>query len=256
MKKGILYLACGDRKYLAWCACSALSLRWAGYTGPIRVLVDNLGFDESIFENANVEIFPVKIPCEGDFSSRWIKTKLPHYTPFAQTLYLDCDVIALRHPRSVWKALGNADFGMVRDPQTVATCNHATEAEFYHTLTVCPDSVQYNSGVMAWQTNEVTSHFFELWHQEWQRFQDIDQLALARALAKPLADEKKIALQELPLRFNIYGYETVLQAWSAKTVFWHVWKRADVVFAALFGPIYQEIFDKLCASRTQLNKND
>jgi hypothetical protein len=66
---------------------------------------------------------------------------------------------------------------------TIAQCDHIDPSERTYTLQQCPGEFpQYNSGVIVWQRSAAILNLFAAWKQEWLRFKQHDQLALARAL--------------------------------------------------------------------------
>ena len=131
---GIIYQATGARRYLVFCVCSVQSLRWAGWTGPVRVLVDALDFDTRPFEELGVELVKVDVPRDGKISARWIKTRLDEYSIFERTLYLDCDIIALCNSMLLWDEIGAAELAFARDFTSVEACNHGLRGERELTL--------------------------------------------------------------------------------------------------------------------------
>lgn len=247
-RRGVIYLALGSRRYLALCACSVQSLRWAGYEGPIRVLVDDIAVAEPAFHDLNVElVFVEKLP-ESEMASRSVKTRVYDFAPWPQALYLDCDIIVLQNPESLWDELGESPLGIIDDNPLVSECTHGTRREIELTLAQGVNGRQLNSGVIAWRQCEETRAFFEQWHREWCRFSDIDQLALLRALSLSKLDAKI-----LPRVYNCSSYDSVMEALSAKTIFWHALGGRDVkLFSAVFGPLFKEKCRILCVSFREL----
>lgn len=250
---GVIYVALCSRRYLALCACSVQSLRWAGYAGAVRVLVDDIGVAQEAFAGLDVELVQVAAPSRKEMSSRAAKTQLYDYAPWPQSLYLDCDIIALRDPTPLWSELGAADVALVKAGldanYSVASCFHSTRHERDWTLRQGVDGMQFNGGVMLWRRSEKTRTFFEHWHREWQRFKDIDQLALLRALSS-----SKAVAQTLP---HIYNCDIFAAAFVARDdiVFLHALGGRDVsVFQEHFGALFDEKCRVLQVSPRDLKK--
>lgn len=162
-ERGVIYIALCSRRYLALCACSVQTLRWAGYEGAVRVLVDNIDVAQAAFAGLEVELVQVAAPSQKEMSSRAAKTQLYDYAPWPQTLYLDCDIIVLRDLAPLWDELNAADLALVKAGReanySVARCFHSTRRERDWTLRQGIDGTQFNGGVMAWHRNEKTRVF-------------------------------------------------------------------------------------------------
>lgn len=253
-ERGVIYIALCSRRYLALCACSVQSLRWAGYEGAIRVLVDDIGVVQAAFADLNVELVQVEEPSKEEMSSRCVKTQLYDYAPWSHTLYLDCDIIALRDPTPLWNDFGAADLALAKagynGDYSVADCVHGTRRERDWTLQQGVDGAQFDGGVMLWRCCPETRTFFEHWNREWQRFKDIDQLALLRAL-----HSSKTVAQTLPRIYNCAAYSSVLSATNEGVVFLHALGGRDVdTFRAAFGTLFDEKCRLLQISRRDLKK--
>lgn len=175
MTTGILYCYAGaDPAYLTYLTASVKSLRNQGYAGPISVVTN-----EAV-SIAGVDL----IPAPAFSNLKELKVKSFALSPYDQTLYLDCDTYALLPIDPIWAYLGSGDLAMSGwSTPLLSGVRHGTQAEKDYTLTICPPSmIHYNSGVVLWTKNAGTTAFFSKWVEEWGRYSDIDELALARAL--------------------------------------------------------------------------
>lgn len=146
------------------------SLAKIGYAGPITKVCDSEG---------------------SGYASRSYKTRLPVISPYRDTLFLDADIIALRSFDELWENLNSGDLWMAPDlHRTVHDAladfsSRSTREERGATKAVCPpDQNFFNSGVILFRKTAQVAAFFETWHEEWQRYRQIDQFAAARAMAR------------------------------------------------------------------------
>jgi hypothetical protein len=132
-----------------------------------------------------VSISGVAVIAAPSFSTpKELKVKSFALSPYDQTLYLDCDVYALAAIDEIWSNLSS--FGLYLAKGMIPTIDgvkHGESDELAYTLGVCPsDFPHYNSGVVLWSKSSTTDALWASWAVEWDRFKDIDELALARAL--------------------------------------------------------------------------
>ena len=183
--QGVLYLSIGgDFTYLT--QQSIGYLRRTGYTGPVRVVTDT----EDLSYDPDVEIVHVP-PVDGPWGSRHYKTQLNKFA-FDTTLYLDSDTLPIAPIDGIWDALRwgdiclahdlESDVGSFLDASWVKTNVTRAELEYMDRLDLHGQSY-FNSGVMLWRQSPLIDRLFVLWHEEWQRFRNLDQMALVRAIA-------------------------------------------------------------------------
>lgn len=114
---------------------------------------------------------------------RWAKVNLDKLTPWKWTLFLDADT-RIRGDLSIGFRLLAAGYDLVMVPsrsQRNKGLQHLGREERRMTLDELPlDPLQLNTGVM-WFGPGIGS-LFEIWREEWERWQDKDQGALLRAL--------------------------------------------------------------------------
>lgn len=184
---GVLYLSIGT-------SCAQLTvqsvsfLRQSGYDGSIRVVSDSHlpGGDELEFET-------IVVPAvESTWESRQYKTQLNRFA-FERTLYLDADTLPIASVDALWDELRWADICLAHDIQSdVGSFLNVSRGKEH----LSPDELiymdglplrsrhYYNSGVMLWRQCPSVDRLFRVWHREWKRFRNLDQLALVRAIAQ------------------------------------------------------------------------
>lgn len=203
-KKGVVYCATGSGAYLEAALISAIALRNLEPDLPITIISDKQALPTSRLSHYGIDtrrFSQGELPGEHlPFLSRYLKTRLIHFSPYEETLLLDADILPHQSVRDLWTALNHGDIAMVKDRlPTVELCDHVAAEEKRYTLTkVDPTTTQYNSGVLLWRKNAAMVALFDDWHQEWQRFYKQDQLALVRSLHKT-----QTQVVDLPGTYNI-----------------------------------------------------
>lgn len=124
--------------------------------------------------------------------SRHYKTWMHKLTPYdGVTLFLDDDTVINKPLPSLESLLGAGDVALGGEPpypHVRAICSKSSRRRQYrreqrHTLGVCnPEQPYYNSGVFLFRRTPAAVAMLDCWHEEWQRFQSVDQLALCRAM--------------------------------------------------------------------------
>jgi Glycosyl transferase family 8 len=206
VSRGVIYCATTGIAYLEAALISALALRQHEPELPITLVYDHANIPLWLFHDALQphNITPRFVATDQlsplVFGSRWIKTRLNEFSPYAETLFLDGDILPLQPVGDLWAALSENDFAMVPDRlPTIGECDHIAVDEKDYTLAILPGSTrQFNSGVMLWRHNEPVKALFQQWHLEWLRFAKQDQLALVRAIATT-----QTGITELPRIYNI-----------------------------------------------------
>ena len=143
-------------------------------------------------------------------ASRYYKTQMHRLSPFSGvTAFLDDDIIVHRELPSFEDILAGAEIAVTPDagrPTIGEACSRGcywvSEAERrYMNEHYSPSLPQWSSGPLLFSKTENVTAALDEWHTEWMRFQDIDQLALARAL---VANPVRIQ----PLAVDAYNYWT------------------------------------------------
>ena len=198
MNCGVVYLALGAL-YRDFTILSIQWLRRFGYSGPIRVVTDlpDWPVDRLGCEIVNVPSLDQGVP------TRHYKTRLDIYG-YDTTLYLDADTLPVSSIDDIWQEASFADVCMTRDRHLniqdlvderakskkvwqgwTPSSQEQREKEFRYMAELRLMLVPYfNAGVMLFRRNAATARLFEVWHEEWSRFRNEDQLALVRAIDK------------------------------------------------------------------------
>jgi hypothetical protein len=240
-KRGVVYCALQAPIYLEAALISAWLLRQVEPDLPIVLLSD---FKELAAATARLKltvqlIDPVALGCpEQGWQSRWVKTQLPHLSPFDETLYLDADILPLQPIAPIWSVLDQAVMAMAIDTKaTLADCSHVEAPEKAYTLQHCsPDSLQFNGGVVLWRRCAETTALFETWQQEWQRFQKQDQLALVRAIQR-----QGTSIHPLPKAYNFPIAHLTPEVYKTEAIrLLHCW--GGLVHTGRFRALAEQLF--------------
>lgn len=201
---GIIYLAVGKPEYLTYTENSIRSLRKVGYKGAVKVIHDN---DAIIKYDIMKDCILQKVMSGPGVASRQIKTQMNIYSPFQKTLYVDADTIFLKNPEPVWDEFRKEDIYMavdicptVRDiPKMLDKYkNELFRKENAYTYSVCVKEQQYfNAGVALWRKSAAVDLLFRVWNEEWKRYKNVDQMALARAVTR-----SKVKIGPLDKKYN------------------------------------------------------
>lgn len=199
-----MYCATGNAAYVEAALISAIALRNLEPNLSITIISDKRDLPTRSLSHYGIHtrsFAPEELPSEHlPFLSRYLKTRLIHFSPYEETLLLDADILPHQPVRALWSALERGDVAMVKDRlPTVGLCDHVAAEEKTYTLTqVASATAQYNSGVMLWRKNDAIVALFDDWHREWQRFYKQDQLALVRSLHRT-----QTQVVDLPGTYNI-----------------------------------------------------
>jgi SAM-dependent methyltransferase len=117
------------------------------------------------------------------------KTGMYWLSPFRETLFMDADTLLQKSPMHAFELLELTDLVLGLDVwYTVEQINWPALVPEEVTVTrgELPTSslLYYNSGVIAFRRSPAAQKLFTAWHQEWLRWAQHDQLALARAMYK------------------------------------------------------------------------
>ncbi|XHX77983.1 MAG: putative nucleotide-diphospho-sugar transferase [Stenomitos frigidus ULC029] len=200
--RGVVYCATTSTAYLEAAFISALSLRQQEPALPITLISDCPFLEHLPLQDYGItpKLLDANELGHHAFSSRFVKTCLSTYSPYQETLFLDADILPLEPVADLWRYLDTSDLAMVVDRlPIVSLCDHVASEEKTYTLEQLPgNTLQFNSGVMLWRHSLATQALFKQWHEEWQRFQKHDQLALIRAIAAV-----QISVTKLPRSYNV-----------------------------------------------------
>lgn len=117
--------------------------------------------------------------------ARWAKLQMDKLTPFDKTMYIDADTRIKDSLMGGFDIL-NDGWDMVITPSTRQrqdVLGHLSDKDKELTLeTLGREPLNLQAGLLFFRKCKAIHSLFDLWRQEWQRFQDQDQGALLRAL--------------------------------------------------------------------------
>jgi glucuronoxylan 4-O-methyltransferase len=159
-------------------------------------------------------------PKYQNFLSRHYKTQAHKLSPFSGvTLLIDDDTIVNKPLPPLDELIGDGDVALVKEPTypTVERiCNRKGSGkvkyreEQNYTREMCQaDQPHYNSGVFAFRRTQKVIEMFDCWHEEWLRYQSLDQLALCRAMANFPMQVKEIDGSEFNCHNDLFDYKNL-----------------------------------------------
>jgi len=185
--QGVIYMTWGQ-KAIDHANTSIMSLRQFDETMPVMVVGDAEA-EEQYRGRPDIAFVRIEIdPFEGArFMAGRIKPLLYGLSPWKRTLYVDADTEFEYDPRVGFGLLDKWDFVVAETQTRSLNDSIAGPAETRWTAAWLgtPWLLYHNSGVLFWRKCGAVAHLFELWSDEWQRWQDWDeQVALLRALLR------------------------------------------------------------------------
>jgi glycosyltransferase involved in cell wall biosynthesis len=265
---GVIYLGIG-RAYADLALLSIAQLRRLGYVGAIRVMTDA---GRRPFEALDCEVFAVSSVLPEDapqrkmgladigsdtlsaadryflrqrgYASRHYKTQL-NRIGFEATLLLDADAVPVAPLGRIWRELRHADLCMTldayptllhRNGRTAATQWQSPEDAYMYELGLAA-TPHYSSGVMLFRRTPRVEQLFEVWHEEWNLFQQQDQLALMRAI-----ERTRCPVHTLAPRWNALQaqFSSLEEARAAGTRILHLSADRRVIPASLLAAPKEE----------------
>lgn len=205
-EQGILFMAFGEAAQTEMEKCIK-SLRDVGSTLPVAVVGESTSTMAKLIPWQGPSPFDATKPEHFQFRAGRVKPFLYDLSPFKQTLYVDCDVEFLQKPDEAFGFLRNWDFVIAQERLSLAQLYNQRGSGWEHDLAERDFTVEdfgggsgefpfWNSGVFFWRQNRRVKRLFELWYQEWKRFEGWDeQKALMRAGNH--ADSKVLVLSEI-----------------------------------------------------------
>ena len=179
MGRGIVYIAFGEEYDRL--ASHTVILSKKNTRLPITVITNLKERNSKWDECRDINFVYLDAPTD---SNRDIKTQLYKYTPYDETLYIDCDSV-------IWKPGIEGVFPLLAKHDVLLQRFYSwTEGRKYYRL--YRDSLKsleiqlpvtiYIGGFWAFRKNESSIKFFDLWNQYWKRFgsgRDMPALACA-----------------------------------------------------------------------------
>ena len=198
MSRGVIYMAWG--KKAAREAAESMQSLWAKAPEmEVKVVgdADCLDIPELVGgAKPNLEVVFLELdPFRGaEFLAGRVKpllytcTPLLTGSPWDQTLYVDADTRFRSSPDAGFALLDRWDFLVSETGNRTIMQHMVSQREAIYTRTLFGGTKQllyHNSGMLFWRRNKRVERLFELWSEEWLRFQHWDeQMPLLRAIAR------------------------------------------------------------------------
>lgn len=191
-ERGVIYMCWGAQAISQ--AEQSMQALWQYENLPVAVVGDEAA-QRKFTGNERVKFLPVEVdPFDENgasghkFMAGRVKPLLAKLSPFEQTLYVDADTLFKSSPMCGFSMLEDGWDFVVAETQTRSledTIAGASESKWTSTWLKTDQLLYHNSGMLFWQRNERTDQLFDLWSEEWLRFQNWDeQVALLRALLR------------------------------------------------------------------------
>ena len=187
MSRGVIYISCGPDS-VASAKLSMASLWSMAPAMPVLIVGDREA-TAYFCHDARVTCHEVQTDQArgAEFLAGYVKPLLAALSPFDESLYVDTDTRFQNAPAFGFGMLARWDV-ILAEMQAVSVLDSVggrAETEWTAEWMGTPDAVYHHSGMLFWRRAPVVRAFFNLWAEEWKRFQDSDgQLALLRALLR------------------------------------------------------------------------
>lgn len=197
MSRGVIYMAWG-KKAAKEAAGSIQSLWTKAPEMQVKVVgdADCLEIPKIVGESENLEVVFFELdPFRGaEFLAGRVKPLLYNCTPlfngkpWDRTLYVDADTRFRASPEAGFALLDRWDFLVAETGQRTIMQHMVGVREAHYTRAMFGEAQQllyHNSGMLFWRRNKRVERLFELWSEEWLRFEGWDeQMPLLRAIAR------------------------------------------------------------------------
>jgi hypothetical protein len=198
MTRGIIYIAISD-KYRKMAVNSAQSVE-RNYIGECPRIMILSNYPRELKLSKYIYGCPIKLPAYSpDIATAYLKTKLHKFSPFDETLYLDCDTKAVADISDVWKYCGdNISVAHAFNPLKEDfdyRCNREA-VETHRCLSVFGDFTQYNTGVFLFNKSKDTNSIFDAWRKQWHEFRYHENMAFNRLVSYGMT------VNQLPAIYN------------------------------------------------------
>jgi hypothetical protein len=190
--RGVIYMVWGDRAIAD--ADESICSLWTVAPGlPVLVVGDEAarghyqGHGGVQFVQVDIDPFDRSQPIGFQFRAGRVKPLLYRLSPFDQSLYVDADSDFRVSPDRAFDLLERWDFVVAEtETRTVgSSIAHSRESAWTAEWLGTPHLLYHNSGMLFWRRGEAVERLFDLWSEEWLRFQGWDeQVALLRALLR------------------------------------------------------------------------
>lgn len=208
--QGVIYMAWGENAVQQ--TQTSIESLWVHEPGmPVMVLGDEQSgryFDHDprvTFHLEETDPFVSSGPMGHRFMAGRIKPLMAKLSPFDDTLYVDADTEFKNTPKPGFDLLDRWDMAIAETETRDLAAGVAGQEECHKTAAEIgtPYILYHNSGLIYWRKNDRTRKLFDLWYEEWMRYQQWDeQVALLRALLR-----SDVMFLTLPYTWNCYHQE-------------------------------------------------
>lgn len=169
-----------------WAKAPEMEVRVVGDTDALEIL-KLVGMPEHLMVETitQEELEPFR---GAEFMAGRVKPLLYEKAPWDQVLYVDADTRFRQAPEVGFAQLDRWDFLVAETGGRTILQHMVTPKEAQETRAMFGNTkhlLYHNSGMLFWRRNKRVEQLFELWSEEWLRFQGWDeQMALLRAIAR------------------------------------------------------------------------
>lgn len=187
MSQGVIYMVWGAKAARA-ASASIGTLREVAPDMPVIIVgdyeADPLAHKFAKVQLVKLDIDPFRIHI---FLAGRVKPLLYDISPWTQTLYVDADTKFRQAPDAGFALLAKWDFVVAEtaNRSLASEICGLNEVEYSREMLRGRALLYHNSGMLFWKRHKRVEDLFELWSEEWLRFEGWDeQMALLRALAR------------------------------------------------------------------------
>jgi hypothetical protein len=186
IRRGVITLAFGPEKYIEVAKNLALSVRRNWPNVPISIITDRPAEELT-------PLFDSVIALDKSFhGTLYHKLSLDTYTPYSETLFLDSDCLVVRNMDFAWDYFAETDFGVIGEMKESGPWFGTDIARLRAVCNIPGPMAQFNSGLVYWKSNGVSTAVFTGARAMWDRYDEIG-LGIFRANL-PKADEPLLSL--------------------------------------------------------------
>ena len=194
MSEGLITIAYGPEKYIRMARALSLSYRRHNQLRPFAIVTD----DRNAKHLGNY--FDVVIPLNPTYSVGVVqKLNVDRYSPFDETLFVDCDCLFYNSPERLWRLYSGKDF-TVRGWRYLTGWTEYEKKSPYEFVQNTPDFLRqnnitrlphFNSGVFFFRKSETASNVFINARSVYEKRTTLGFVPFKNA---PIADEPAFAV--------------------------------------------------------------
>jgi hypothetical protein len=187
--KGIVYIALGS-EYVQMACKSIESILVNSSESYDFCIITDIDFGHNLLikfgQITTLLIEPID-PSNLGASTAYLKTRLIYLSPFDKTLYVDCDIRAVRDIACIWSYCGESiavasAFNPICANEFYPVDSEQEETQKY--LSSLGDFTQYNTGLFLFKKSSQLQYVFDMWLVEWIKYKQHESMAFNRLVAK------------------------------------------------------------------------